>query len=154
MATLPIGPHRVEEMLKYCLELARKMLEANGAFFPFGMILDSAGERRPVMAEPGENKTTADAYHLIQQNLLLGFEKGEIIAGAIIAMAGLPKEFKAEFSDAVRITVESSTISRLIFLPYEVTEPAKSPKAAASARSIKYGELLGINVKPTIFART
>lgn len=153
MATLPIGPHRVEEMTKYCLDLARKMLEANGAFYPFGAIIDSSGNRRPVMAESDEAKTTADAYGLIQTSMCRDFERGEIIAGAIAAIAGIPPEFKPDFPDGVRLTVESASISRLIFLPFKATPIEGGAPEKPGAHQVQFGELLGVNVKPTIFAR-
>jgi len=153
MATLPVGPHRVEEMLRFCLETAKQMLEANGGFAPFGAIIDGNGTRRPVVGDPGKpDPTPEEIYRLIQESMGAQFFKGEIVAGAIVADATIPPEFKPDYPDGVRITVESSSISRLIFLPYKKAEtPTGAEAAKTPAHPHVYGELLGVNVRPTIF---
>jgi hypothetical protein len=150
MATLPVGPHRVEEMLRFCLETAKQMLEANGGFAPFGAIIDGNGTRRPVVGDTGKpDPTAAQIYNLIEESMRAQFFRGEIVAGAIVADATVPPEFKPDHPDGIRITVESSSISRLVFQPYKKVDA--EPGAAGPAHPHVYGELLGVNVRPTIF---
>lgn len=149
MATLPIGPHRIEEMLKFCLDLAKQMLEKNGGFAPFGAIIDANGARRPVAADPGPDATAEDIYRLIQISMRDQFFKEQIVAGAIVADATIPPEFTPEYPDGVRVTVESANVSRLVFLPYKAIVP--SGEAGTTTDRHAYGEPLGVNVHPTIF---
>lgn len=153
MANLPIGPHRVEAMLQYLLDLSKQLLEKHGAFFPFGAVIDSGGNRRPVAVDTGtQSVKTAEVYRFLQQCLKSQFDKGEIIAGAIVAEASIPPELKPDFPDGLRITVESGSISRLIFLPYQKVKDAGAAASAQPGFQFRYGELLGIDVVPTLFA--
>lgn len=154
MTSLPIGPHRIEDMVKYCLETGARMLQENGAFFPWGAVIDSSGDRKLVTADfGGKAATAAEAYRLLEQSMAALYFKGEIVAGAILAQASAPPELKPDFPDAIRLVVESSTISRLVFLPYrQVTRTAARTESDAEP-PVEFGELIGVNVGRTIFAR-
>lgn len=137
-------------MMKSCLELAQKMLELHGAFAPFGMIIDASGERRPVVGDTGNPEAkAAELYQLIATSMRRQYFNQEIVAGAIVAEASIPPEFSPTFPDGVRITVESTSISRLVFLPFRRVKSAAAPE---DKPTIEFGELLGVNVRPTIFA--
>ncbi len=151
MNPLPVGPHRVEAMVKDCLETARQMLEKNGAFSPWGAVIDASGDRKLVAASlEGEPKSAAEQYAIIEQGMARQYFNGEIVAGAILAEASVPAELKPDYPEAVRLVVESNTISRLIFLPFQRPKPVKEGSESAWT----FGELIGVNVQKTIFARS
>lgn len=152
MATLPIGPHRIEAMLQYLLDIAKQMLEKNGAFFPFGAIIDSSGNRIPVTAQLDKpDPKTHEAFSVIAHSMRAQYAKGEIVAGAIVAQASIPPELKPTYPDGVRIVVESASISRLIFLPIQRVSSDKEA-VIPGPQEFRYGELLGVDVHPTLFA--
>lgn len=153
MQALPVGPHRVEDMVKYCLETAQRMLEKNGAFFPWGAVIDNSGERKLVIGENSPataTATAAQAYALLEQAMGTQYRQGQIVAGAIVAEASVPPELKPDFPDAIRVVVESSTISRLIFLPFR--RGAAGAAGEATRGALEFGELIGVNVRHTVFA--
>lgn len=154
MTSLPIGPHRVEAMVKFCLETASRMLETNGAFSPWGAVIDSSGDRKLVVGENREKPATAtEAYALLERSMAAQYFKGEIVAGVIVAEASVPPELKPTYPDAIRLVVESNTISRLVFLPFRRGAPPSPPpdEAQGATHPIEFGELIGVNVRRTIF---
>ncbi len=155
MATLPIGPHRIEEMMRYVVDLAKRMIEAHGAFYPFGAIIDASGERRPVTGDAGRpDASTADVYRLIQRSMRAQYRSNEIVAGCIAAVAAMPPELGSPHKDAIRITVESASISRLVFVPFKVTPRGAGVSDEAPAFTCEFGEYLGVNVLPSLFVDT
>jgi len=159
MANLPLGPHRLEELIKTSIDLAKQMLEKNGAFAPFGAVIDSDGERRTAIADVSVETKVPAIYETIHKGMRNQFLKNEIVAGAIIAEVKIPPELKPEFPEGLRVAIESANTARLVFLPYrkiasaeQLSEPQKDPHAIGPA-TFQYGELIGINVHPSIFAR-
>lgn len=152
MATLPVGLHRLEELMKHCLETSKQLLEANGAFFPFGAVIDISGKRVNMTVDTGtQDVRTPDVYHFLQRTMRNRFFNGEIVAGAIVAQVTIPAELKPEYPEGVRISVESNSVSRIVFLPcrsLNAEETGDAPRPTTFA----YGELIGIDVRPTLFA--
>lgn len=154
MNPLPVGPHRVEDMVKFCLETSRRMMAKNGVFAPFGSVIDFSGDRKLTVADatPERPLSAEAAYSALEHGMRAQFLKGEIIAGAIVALAGVPAELKPAFPDAIRVVVESNTISRLIFLPYRVSPRASVSTEGSEPHVFEFGELIGVDVRRTIFA--
>ena len=48
-----VDPHKLEELLNYCLGFARQMVESHGAFHPFGAVIVSSGTLNAVGADIG-----------------------------------------------------------------------------------------------------
>ena len=152
MATLPIGPHRLEEMLRYCIDLSKRMLEANGAFYPFGAIIDASGNLRPVTADTGkESPKTPDVYHAIREGMRAQFHSSEIVAGCIVAQVITPAEFKSPYEDSIRLAVESSSISRIVFVPFRARKVEPAEPETPNAHTCEVGEYLGVDVRPHLF---
>jgi hypothetical protein len=153
MATLPVGLHRLEELLKHCIEIAKQMLEANGAFFPFGAVIDASGKRIMVTGDTGDaSARTPDVYRLIQRSMRAQFTKGEIVAGAIVAEATMPPELNASFPEGFRVVVESNSVSRVVFVPCKRLDAENAGAKLPTPGRFEYGEYLGLNVQPTLFA--
>jgi hypothetical protein len=150
MTSLPVGPHRIEDMAKFCVETAQRMIEKNGAFFPWGAVIDASGERKVLTAsEATPPPTAAQAHAMLERVMRARFFKGEILAGVIVAQASVPPELKPDFPDGIRLVVESSSIARLVFVPFRQS-PAPTD-APAGAPAVEFGEMLGVNVQPTLF---
>lgn len=67
MTTFAIDPHKLEELLKYCLGFAKQMIEGHGAFHPFGAVVVSAGTLTTVGADIGEEHPHgADVFRFLQ----------------------------------------------------------------------------------------
>ncbi len=159
MAHLPLGPHRLEELVNSCLSLAKQMLEKNGSFYPFGAVINFDGARQSVIGDAGQGAKTPAVYQAIQSGMRDQYFKNQIVAGAIVAEVKIPAELKAEFAEGLRIAVESGNVARLVYLPYrkifsaeQLSDPAHDPHAIGPA-TFQYGELIGLNVHPTIFAK-
>lgn len=159
MANLPLGPHRLEELIKTSIDLAKQMLEKNGAFAPFGAVIDTDGNRRTAIADVSPEVKAPQIYETLHNGMRNQFFKNEIVAGAIIAEVTIPPELKPEFPEGLRVAIESANTARLVFLPYrkiasaeQLSEPRTDPHAIGPA-TLQYGELIGISVRPTIFAR-
>jgi hypothetical protein len=151
MATLPVGLHRLEELMKHCLDTAKQLLEANGGFFPFGAVIDISGKRVNVTVDPGKHEVrTPEVYQFIQRSMRDRFFAGEIVAGAIVAEVTIPPELTPDHPQGLRIAVESNSVSRIVFLPYKRTSPAPADATPGPASFI-YGELIGVDVRPTLF---
>ncbi|HEU5079856.1 MAG TPA: hypothetical protein VFT72_11640 [Opitutaceae bacterium] len=151
MATLPVGLHRLEELMKHCLETAKQLLEANGAFFPFGAVIDIGGKRVSVAVDTGKHDVrTPDVYQFIQRSMRDRFFKGEIVAGAIVAEVSIPPELTPDYPQGVRIAVESNSVSRIVFLPCNRLSPESAGGTPGPAK-FAYGELIGVDVRPTLF---
>ena len=54
MPTFAIDPHKLEELLNYCVGFAKQMVERHGAFHPFGAAIVSSGTLNAVGADIGE----------------------------------------------------------------------------------------------------
>jgi hypothetical protein len=140
-------------MLRYCLDLAKRMLEANGAFFPFGAVIDANGQRLPAIVETGKPANTGEVYRLLQGSMREQYFRGEVVAGAIVADVTIPGELSPTYPEGVRIAVESSSVSRVVFLPYKKTPTVPAAAGQPVPCKCEWGELIGIDVQPTIFVR-
>ena len=68
MTTFAIDPHKLEELLNYCLAFAKQMVEAHGAFHPFGATLVPGGTVTAVGADIGEEHPKgADVFRFLQE---------------------------------------------------------------------------------------
>jgi hypothetical protein len=63
MTTFAIDPHKLEELLNYCVGFAKQMVEIHGAFHPFGAVIVSGGTLTAVGADVGgEHPHDADVF--------------------------------------------------------------------------------------------
>jgi hypothetical protein len=150
MKSPPVGLHRLEDLVSYCLDLAKQMLEKHGAFFPFGAVIDSSGKRIPVTGNTGnDQQKTPEVYRLIQRSMNAQYRRGEIVAGAIVAEVTIPAELKPSHPKGLRMAVESASVARIVFLPY--VKSGGSGSGPEANNHFEFGELLGLDVRPSIF---
>lgn len=140
MATFSIDPHKLEELLNYCLGFAKQMVEAHGAFHPFGAVLVPDGTVTAVGADLGEEYPKgAQVFLFLQKIMCAQFKNGEIVAAAIATDVNIPAQYQSPFPDGIRVLLECAGYSRFIYLPYRV-----------SSGSATYGEFFPVDVSASI----
>jgi hypothetical protein len=134
MQTFNVDPHRLEEILNYCLNFAKMMISKHGEFYPFGAVLDAKGKLNAHGSWTGaENPPGTDVYRLLQDSMRTQFRDGKIVAAGIAANVNIPPQYHASHADGIRIHLECSGYSRFIYLPYQITQD-----------SVAYGELFSV----------
>jgi hypothetical protein len=142
MRTFAIDPHKLEELLNYCIDFAKQMIESHGAFHPFGAVIVSSGTLNAVGADVGEEHPHgAKVFQFLQRAMRAQFEKGEIIAASIAADVNIPPDYQPVYSDGVRVLMECAGYSRYIYLPYRISNGKG-----------EYGEFISVDVPATICA--
>ncbi len=140
MPTFAIDPHKLEELLKYCVGFAKQMVEAHGAFHPFGAVIVSAGTLNAVGADVGEEHPQGAAvFQFLQSAMRAQFQKREIIAASIATDVNIPPQYQPVYPDGIRVLVECSGFSRYIYFPYRV-----------SGGKTEYGEIIPVDVPASI----
>jgi hypothetical protein len=120
MTTFTIDPHKLEELLNYCTGFAKQMVEAHGAFHPFGAVLIPSGTVTAVGADIGqEHPNGADVFRFLQSAMRAQFQKREIVAAAIATDVNIPPQFQPTFPDGIRVLLECAG-SRLFVYEIDV----------------------------------
>ena len=140
MNTFAIDPHKLEELLNYCLEFAKQMVESHGAFHPFGAVIVSDGTLTAVGANIGEEHPHgADVFRFLQSAMHSQFQKREIVAASIATDVNIPAQYQPPFSDGIRVLLECAGYSRYIYVPYRI-----------SSGRAEYGEFIPVDVPASI----
>ena len=140
MTAFAVDPHKLEELLNYCIGFAKQMVESHGAFHPFGAVIVSAGTVNAVGADVGEEHPHgATVFQFLQGTMRAHFQKREIIAASIAADVNIPPQYQPVYPDGIRVLLECARYSRYIYLPYRV-----------SGGSVEYGELISVDVPASI----
>lgn len=140
MNTFVIDPHKLEELLNYCLEFAKQMVESHGAFHPFGAVIVSDGTLTAVGADIGEEHPHgADVFRFLQSAMHSQFQKREIVAASIATDVNIPAQYQPPFSDGIRVLLECAGYSRYIYVPYRI-----------SSGRAEYGEFIPVDVPASI----
>jgi hypothetical protein len=65
--TFSVDPHRLEELLTYCVDFAKQMLQTHGEFHPFGATILSDGVFNAVGGYAGEHAPGAEVFTLLRE---------------------------------------------------------------------------------------
>lgn len=142
-----IDPHRLEELLTYCLDFAKQMLDKNGEFYPFGASISADGEFSAAGFYNGEEHPSAQEVFLgLHSGFKYRFEKGEIIAAAIALNANIPPEFQAPFPDGIRVEIECRGYARYFYVPYRITKPSYLATIFGRKPQIEYRDIIPVDV--------
>jgi hypothetical protein len=147
---LAVDPEQLHAAFQYCADFAKRMLEAEGSFFPFGATLSASGEVKAAAAWNGEDHPKpADVYQFLI-HALRAEAKSNAIAGAAIAVdVNIPPAYQAQWPDGVRVRLESTDYSRYIYLPYSV----KLVGLLRRKREVSFAEAFSVEIGPEIFSR-
>lgn len=149
MPTLSVDPHRLEELLTYCIGFAKQMLHDSGAFHPFGAVLTHEENVTAVGGWMGEeNPKGAEVFVLLQSVMAAQFSEKKILAGAIAAGVTVPREYQSPFTDAMRVLLECAGYSRFMYLPYRITKPGIFARFMKAGYRCEFGELFSVDVPP------
>jgi hypothetical protein len=140
MPIFAMDPHKLQELLEYCVGFAKQMVESHGAFHPFGAVVESDGTLTAVGADIGEEHPQGAAvFQFLQSAMRARFQKREIIAAAIAADVNIPPQFEPAYSDGIRVLLACAGYSRYIYLPFRV-----------KTGGAEYGEFISVDVPATI----
>ena len=141
-------PEQLHEMLSYCTDFARTMLEDSGDFYPFGATLSPQGVVAAVGGYNGEEKPTpTEIYQLLGESFLSGAARGELAGVALAANVNIPPEFKSDSRDGLRVHLESQGYSRFIYVPYQLGTKGLFKKR----RVVEFSEPFSVELAPTFF---
>ena len=147
MTAFSIDPHRLEELLTYCVSFAKQMLEASGEFYPFGAVIRADGVFSGVGFDAGEEHPKAqDVFLGLHSGFKGQFEKGEILAAAIAVNANIPSEYQPEFLDGIRVAVECRGYSRFFYVPYRISKPSGLGALVGRKSKIEYRDFIPVDV--------
>ena len=140
MPEFAVDPHKLEELLNYCVGFAKQMVESHGAFHPFGATIVAEGTLKAVGADVGEEHPHgATVFQFLQGAMRAQFQKREIIAASIAVDVNIPAQYQPVYPDGIRVLLECAGYSRYIYLPYR-----------ASGGRVEYGEFFSVNVPASI----
>src|SRR3954462_11114722 len=103
MSAFSVDPHKLEEVMNYCLGFAKQMLEAHGEFYPFGSTLVPSGAVTATAAHLGEERPKgSEMYRVLHGAMRAQFQKREILAAGLASNVNIPPEYRPAFPDGIR----------------------------------------------------
>jgi hypothetical protein len=141
-------PEQLHELLKYCMDFGRTMLEDSGDFYPFGATIRTDGQVTAAGGYDGtERPTPTDIYRLLSDAFSKQVTEGSILAAALAANVNIPKEYSPPVSDGLRVQLEGSGYSRYIYVPYRTAKRGLFRKG----HSTQFFEPFAVEVNPVWF---
>jgi hypothetical protein len=144
------SPEQLHEMLQYCMDFARTMLERAGEFHPFGATVSVEGRVAAVGGYNGEeHPAAAEIYKLLGEAFASGAARGEYLGVALAANVNIPPQYSPPAPDGLRVHLESSGYARFIYVPYTLSKPGLFKKR----RAVEFGEPFAVEIAPTFYAK-
>lgn len=141
-------PEQLHELLTYCVNFAKMMLDNSGEFYPFGAVLKRDGKVGAVGGFDGhERPVPQNIYRLLEKGFIEGARDGSIIAAALATNVNIPPNYEAPLPDGIRVQLESSDFSRFIYLPYRITKQGFFKKT----QKTEVLESFAVQISPTFF---
>jgi hypothetical protein len=142
------SPEQLHEMLTYCIEFAKTMLNASGEFYPFGATLNSHGK---VEAQGGwdghEHPNPQDIYRLLGSAFIEGARDGTMHATALASNVNIPAEYSPPSPDGLRVHLETEGYSRFIYVPYLIQQRGFFKKT----RHAEFFDPMAVEIPPAMF---
>lgn len=143
------SPEQIHEMLKYCMDFARTMLQRAGDFYPFGAVLAPDGRVGAVGGHNGEeHPIPAEIYKILGQAFSAGARSGEYQGVALAANVNIPTEYSPQSPDGLRVHLESEGYARFIYVPYTLSKPGWLKRE----RTVEFGEPFAVAIAPSFYA--
>jgi len=115
------SPEQLDELLTYCINFARTMLNASGDFYPFAATLSLDGNVAAVGGYNGEEQPRpAEIYELLSGAFSAGARAGQHLGVALAANVNIPAQYSPEAPDGLRVHLESNGFARFIYVPYKI----------------------------------
>jgi hypothetical protein len=142
------SPEQLHELLTYCIDFAKVMLNDSGEFYPFGAVLGNDGKVKAVGGYDGnEHPNSQDIYRLLGEGFVTGARDGSIEAAALAANVNIPAEYSPPTPDGLRVHLESTDFSRFIYVPYRISKQGIFKKSLKA----EFFEPIAVQIQPTIF---
>lgn len=142
------SPQQLHEMLTYCINFSRTMLERTGDFYPFGATLSPQGVVAAVGGYDGEERPKPiDIYKLLGSAFSAGAKKHEYLGVALAANVNIPPMYTPKFPDGLRVHMESPGYARFIYVPYSVSPQGLNTKQWA----VELGEMFAVKIDPVFY---
>lgn len=144
---MEVPPEKIYDLFNHCFNDAKSMLEEAGMFYPFGAILTPELEMNAVAADLGDSRPEPSAvYQVLNQTFTEQSQKGEIAASALACDVNIPPKHAAPVSDGLRVHLESSGMSRYVYVPYQI----ESDDADDSTRTVTFFEPIAVDLLPPV----
>ena len=149
-----IDPHRLEELLTYCIGFAQEMLTRCGEFFPFGAVIKQGGEFAAVGGDVGkEHPPSQEVYQFLHGAFQRDFLEGKIEAAALAANVDIPAQFSPPYPDGIRILIECRGYARMFYVPYALKKPSLLGKILRRRGTLKIEEAISVDVPPSLIGK-
>ncbi len=143
------SPEQLHEMLKYCIDFARTMLQRAGDFYPFGATLSPDGRIAAVGGHNGEeHPVPTENYKILGQAFAAGARNGEYLGVALAANVNIPAQYSPRTPDGLRVHLESQGYARFSYVPYTLSKPGWLKRE----RTVEFGEPFAVEVGPSFYA--
>lgn len=117
------NPGQLHELLTYCVDFAKLMLNDSGEFYPFGAVIGTEGKLKAVGANDGnEQPNPQDLHNLLGATFKAQATNGEIIAAAMATNVNIPPAYESAYPDGIRVLLESNDYSRFVYFPYRLSK--------------------------------
>ena len=144
------SPEQLHEMLKYCMDFARMMLERAGEFYPFGATLSPQGEVSAVGGYNGEeNPVPTEIYKLLAGEFESGASSGKFLGVALAANVNVPPGYESPFPDALRVHIEATDYARFIYVPYSLSKKGFFKRH----REVQYGDPFAVEISQSFYGQ-
>jgi hypothetical protein len=133
-------------LLQHCDAVWRRMLTDAGEFYPFAAYVSPDGRVQALAADLGEKRTEAtEVYQFLHGAIGQMAVEGRLIGYAIASNVTIPSQFKAPFTDGVRVHVETAGYSRDVYTPYRALPMPWLRRFFLVFRTIEYAEPITVD---------
>jgi len=134
----------LDPLLDEALQAACHLLEKNGEFFPFGVVLRSDGETRHVQGwTASEQPPPAEVIDLLLRGFRNGAASREYRATALVRDVRVKDQHQDLTTDAISVTLEHEDGTSInCYLPY----------TRSDAGALTYGEVFAHPTESNVFA--
>jgi hypothetical protein len=145
---MTVSPEKLHELLSYCTDFAKTMLNGSGEFYPFGAAVAKDHKVRAVGGYDGnEYPNPQDIYRLLADGFTVNAKDGSILAAALAANVNIPDAYEAPTRDGVRVHLECVGYSRFIYTPFRITKKGLFKKS----HFVEFFEPFSVEVPPSFF---
>ncbi len=111
-----------EHLMNLALPMAKRMLQENGEFFPFGLALNAKGKVLAVAAhDEREHPTSEDFIRQLKRTFVAQAAAGEYRATALVYDVRTQTPTQGGNTDAIAIALDHrNNYSVVVFLPYRL----------------------------------
>jgi hypothetical protein len=148
---MPASPQQLHELLTWCIDFGRTMLNDSSEFYPYGATLDATGNVVAQGAWDGnEHPEPTDIYRLLAQAFASGVREGSVTGSALAANVNIPSQLEAPWPDGLRVHLETDGYSRFIYMPYTIAHRGFLKKT----REVTFSDPIAVEVAPAVYPRS